>query len=314
MARFLLKTLCATLLAALLATALALAAYPRHAGTRLGAEVVRAIDICLKPHPGSRALVLGDSVANQFFQPSRYQAGNPQATYATCNQAITPMGNRILLGHFLAANPQVRDVYYILAPASLSNDGGRRFTFHYFLYPFAEAGLFDDAPADIVAHLERRFGRPVLRNASLRHLLYRNDRLYEFYENHLVRIPQGEKASVPAMNAAQLVAMQGLCESAGAAFHLVAAPVSEANRSLPDTFRFPGEVLENVPSARDYLAELSFYPETDFVDGAHFTREFLAAHRDEIARSLLAGMPAGTAGSAGTGDDDAVPAGKEGGK
>ena len=141
---FLAKVFLLAVLAAALSAVLACFAYRAAPPKRFGPEVFQAIKVCTSPNPDARVLVLGDSVANQVFH-TRPMPG-PDVAVATCNQAVTPLGNRLLLDRWLPLNPQAEEVVYALLPGSLRNDGRREFTFHYFICPFAETGLLDDAP------------------------------------------------------------------------------------------------------------------------------------------------------------------------
>ena len=286
MKRFLLKTLLLAVLATGIAAALALFAYAGHVPKRFGPEVFRAIRVCTAA-PAARTLVLGDSVANQLFATGPAVTG--AVAVATCNQAVSPLGNRILLDRWLALNPQAEEVVYAALPGSLANDGDRTFTFHYLLFPFAETGLFDGAPPETLAHLRRRFGRLPIDNASVRHLLYRNDRLYEFYERRLVRDPGGE-GGVPKIVVEQLRAMRDACAARGVRFRLAFPPVSAAQAPSPAfRARCADALREVVPEIDDLLANLRVEPDANFRDGVHFTRERLAEVQSGLREEILFG-------------------------
>lgn len=152
MKHFLAKVLLLAVLAAGIVAALALFAYSAPVSKRFGPEVFRAIRVCTSAAPQARTLVLGDSVANQVFGTG--PAMPADVAVATCNQVVTPLGNRILLDRWLALNPQAEDVVYVSLPGTLANDGSPEFTFHYLLFPFAEAGLFGGGlPAIVVENL-----------------------------------------------------------------------------------------------------------------------------------------------------------------
>ena len=287
MGRFLAKTALLALLAAVLAIALALSAYPEHPSARFGGEVFRAIRTCTRATPAADTLVLGDSVANQIFGTGPHLP--PRVAVAVSNQAVTPLGNRILLERWLALNPQAKQVVYVLLPWSLCNDGTRQYTFHYLIHPFAETGLLDDATEEVRGHLARRFGRLVLSNRSLRHLLYRNDRLYDFYERHIVRDP-GVKDNVPELVVGQLRAMRDACAARGVRFRLAFPPVSfRKDPSAAFRARCADALREIVPEIDDLLANLRVEPDSNFRDGVHFTRERLAEVQSRLREEILSG-------------------------
>ena len=260
MKRFLAKCLLLALLATALAAALALSAYSGPVSKRFGPEVFEAIRTATSSEPEARTLVLGDSVAYQLFgvrpKPSR------EVAVGASNAALTPLGNRILLDHWLPLNPQAEDVVYLVHPASLANDGLPHFTFHYLLFPFAETGLLDGAPPETLAHLHRRFGRLPVDNASVRHLLYRNDRLYDFYERRIVRrpepVPGGGLPEIPdhAFRAleAVLLAVGGSLPSGCGAF-LRDIPEKAADFFIREGFPAAWEkILGSLPGRPDALA------------------------------------------------------------
>lgn len=285
---FLAKVFLLAILAAGLAAVLACFVYRSAPPKRFGPEVFQAIKVCTSPMPEARVLVLGDSVANQVFH-SRPPPG-PEVAVATCNQAVTPLGNRILLDRWLPLNPQTEEVVYALLPGSLRNAGGREFTFHYFICPFAETGLLDDATDEVRSHLADRFGGLVLANASLRHLLYANDRLYDFYERHLVRVPHPSRDDIPDIVVGQLRAMKAACDARGVRFRLAflpthpgAAPSEAFRRRLAERLR---DVFPEIDGA---LASLRTEPASHFRDGVHFTDERLAEIRESLRGEILAG-------------------------
>lgn len=287
MRRFLTKLLLLALLAAGIAAALALGAYTEPVSKRFGLEVFRAIRVCSEARPEATTLVLGDSVANQIF--SLGTALPPDVAVATCNQSITPIGNRLLLERWLALNPQTKDVVYVALPGSLCNDGARLYTFHYFLHPFAETGLLDEASPETRKHLADRFGRWVMDSVSVRHLLYRNDRLYELYEDHLIREPPPRPSGMfPPMCEEQLRAMGEACARAGARFRVACPPMPRRHAPTGEArARFAAALSKATPCAAGYFDTLQIEPDESFRDEAHLTTERLDALRDGLRAKLL---------------------------
>ena len=287
MRRFLAKLLLLAALSAAIAAALALLAYGGPVKRRFGPEVFRAIRIASEARPEATTLVLGDSMAHQLFATG--PAMPPDVAVATCNQAATPLGNRLLLDRWLARNPQTREVAYVLLPASLRNDGAREYTFHHFLHPFAETGLLDDASPEVRAHLAGRFGRLVLGNRSLRHLLYRNDRLYEWYERHAVRMPGERPAGIPPVVRGELLAMRSACDRAGARFRLACPPMPQGRVPGPEArARIEAGLVGVLDDPAEYFRSLRPVPDAEFEDGVHLTRAALENRRSGLRAALLA--------------------------
>lgn len=293
MKRFLANVLLLALLSAVLAAVLALFAYTTPAPPkRFGPEVFHAIKVCTSPAPGARVLVLGDSVGNQVF--ATRPPPPPEVAVATCNQAVGAIGNRILLDRWLALHPETGEVVYALLPGSLRNDGVRSFTFHYLIYPFAETGLLDGAADDVREHLGRRFGKLVLGNASLRHLLYRNERLYDFYERRLVRVPGGAGDDVPDIVVEQLRAMQAACAAHGVRFRLAFLPTApSAAPSAAFRSRCADRLRDFLPGIDEAFAAFRTEPADSFSDGVHFTPARLAEIREPLRAAILGGDGSG---------------------
>ena len=289
MKRFLAKVLLLAVLAAALAAALALSAYSGRVSKRFGPEVFEAIRAATSSEPEARTLVLGDSVAYQLFgvrpKPSRAVA------VGASNAAVTPLGNRILLDRWLALNPQAEDVVYLVHPTSLANDGLPHFTFHYLLFPFGETGLLDGAPPETLAHLRRRFGRLPVDNASVRHLLYRNDRLYDFYERRIVRRPEPVPGGgLPEIVVENLRAMRDACAARDVRFRLAFPPVREDRKpSAAYLTRLADQLRDICPEIDDLVANLRAEPPEHFRDDVHLTRERLDEIRADLRAEILEG-------------------------
>jgi len=289
MKRFLAKCLLLALLAAALAAALALSAYSGPVSKRFGPEVFEAIRTATSSEPEARTLVLGDSVAYQLFgvrpKPSR------EVAVGASNAALTPLGNRILLDHWLPLNPQAEDVVYLVHPASLANDGLPHFTFHYLLFPFGETGLLDGAPPETLAHLRRRFGRLPVDNASVRHLLYRNDRLYDFYERRIVRRPEPVPGGgLPEIVVENFRAMRDACAARDVRFRLAFPPVREDRKpSAAYLTRLADQLRDICPEIDDLVANLRAEPPEHFRDDVHLTRERLDEIRADLRAEILEG-------------------------
>ena len=98
----------------------------------LGNEIYYAI---AKSKKKSRAkkLVMGDSVAQQFF--NNKTTDYPVNSIA-CNQSISMAGQYLLLHNYLQAGNQVDSIFFIATPFTFSNNLQQVYTFQYFLKPF----------------------------------------------------------------------------------------------------------------------------------------------------------------------------------
>ncbi len=99
----------------------------------VGFEVYEAIDKASRVYPDVRAVIIGDSLAYQFFNHLEME---PEVVSLACNQAISMAGHVLLLEDFLKLNPGVIEIYCVFHPLSLSNNLDQKYTFPYFLKIF----------------------------------------------------------------------------------------------------------------------------------------------------------------------------------
>ena len=275
MKRFIVKFLFLALCVLVITIILSLVAYNSTPKKRYGPEVFRAIKVANTYTPDANTLILGDSVANQIFSVAKPSMPKEFAI-AVSNQAITPMGNLLLLKQWLSLNPQAKEVIYVVLPGSLANDGSVKFTFHYFIHPFSEAEWLSRLDSEAMTHLENRFGWLVVNNKSLRHLLYRNDRLYQFYESYLIKKPskvlRSDGLSKVVIN--QLVEMQKICISKGVKFTIKFPPLSHTphNEFATSVASQLDEVFPEMPNPFDKIMVIN---PSNFRDEVHYTKEFL---------------------------------------
>ena len=97
-----------------------------------GSEIYRSITKS-KKKSNAKILLLGDSVGNQLF-PS--EKSNDTINSLTSNQAISIVGQYILLQNYLETGNRPTKVVLLYSPFSLKNNLDQKFTFHYFIKPF----------------------------------------------------------------------------------------------------------------------------------------------------------------------------------
>lgn len=293
MGKFLARIAILALLIAAAAAIMSITAFQARPKKKdFGGEVFRAIRVCTSHDPQARTLILGDSVAYQLFGVRLHDGHDDEhldgVAVAACNQAITPLGNKILLDHWLSLNPQTQKVVYFAMPRSLANDGAKKYTFHYFVFPFKSAGLFDGGDCeDIVAHLAARFGSLPVKNVSFMNLLYRNEKLYGFYERHCIGKPDRDSGGgIPEMALKQLLAMHEACASRGIQFRLAFPPLS-SRPSRKFIARLEEQLKDISPEVGASLSGLEIEPAGNFKDGVHFTRDRLLEVRGRIRSEVV---------------------------
>ncbi|MCC9165728.1 hypothetical protein [Pontibacter harenae] len=96
--------------------------------------VYKALTDSKKKNNKARALIIGDSVGGQLFDPMNNDSSS--VVSLACNQAIDLVGHYILLANSLQENEQIEKVYFVYNPFSFRNNLDHEFTYNYFLKPF----------------------------------------------------------------------------------------------------------------------------------------------------------------------------------
>lgn len=86
-----------------------------------------------KKKNSSKILLLGDSVGNQLFSN---KANNEGLNSLATNQAISIVGQYLLLNNYLSVGNTVDKVILFYSPFSFRNNLNQVYTYHYFLKPF----------------------------------------------------------------------------------------------------------------------------------------------------------------------------------
>lgn len=246
----------------------------------LGYEVYDALEEVEQAN-SYEAVLLGDSVSRQLCPPEN-QGENAQVCYLSTDQAVTVVGNYILLCRYLENHPQTKQVIYMVQPVGLANNMRSDFSYQYFILPlYREPYLayIDESTREAV---EGKYGRMFVSNPVIRYIL-RNSAVC--LKPYLERIHDDEDGTVPEMMFRYLSSMRELCGKYGAEFILVSSPLNEGFDY--DTEHF----LETVMQTEDeelrelferYTASMRFYEKDCFSDDVHFTKDYLEMHREEI--------------------------------
>ena len=267
--------------------------YSASASEEIGGHIanVQAAD-------GAAALILGDSVCWQVFDP--FSLCNTAYRIDGSNRAVTIAGQYLLAKAFLDAHPGATDVYLIVTPESFSAGFDAGYGYQYAAAPFAAAGLLGGLDETTRAELNAAYGAPFLTGRFAR-WADASPLVKKLYLNALELAPAQESAGplVP-LAARNLQNLADLCAERGAAFHLLCAPLADTEdrrstmAALEAAFREQG--LYDSYSA--YFTETPWYDPGLFgEDGIHFDNtvadmEFCASVVRDIqtATGLLDGL------------------------
>lgn len=240
--------------------------YSASASEEIGAHIAN-----VQADDGATALILGDSVCWQVFDP--FSLCNTAYRIDGSNRAVTLAGQYLLAKSFLDSHPDATDVYLIITPDSFSAGFDAGYGYQYAAAPFAAAGLLDGLDETTRAELNAAYGAPFLTGTFAR-WADASPLVKKLYLNALEMLPAKEsEGALPAMAARNLQNLAALCEERGAAFHLLCAPLADSEprrtsmAALEQAFRDAGLY----DSYSTYFTQTPWYDSALFgEDGVHF--------------------------------------------
>ena len=226
-----------------------------------GAVTYKALSVSKKKSKAKK-LILGDSVARQFYEPGVISSSTVSLA---CNQAVSLCGQYLLLQNYLQAGNHPDSVTLLLTPTSLRNDLNQVFTFHYFLKPFytqQNMRLFSD---QVLNEIDKVPFKNLSQIPSVKASKWAPDYGEEWNK-------KGDHIEVSEISIEYLNNIQTLCESQGIDFSMLPGPVTDSLRikcknalTMVDYDRFSN--IE--PLLVNYFEEMTFLEDSVFSDGIH---------------------------------------------
>ena len=253
-----------------------------------GPELYYALDLAEKD-TGYEKVIIGDSVARLIFAPA-YQSETEDTCYLATNQAITVLGNYILLNRYLENNPDTKEVIYIARPQSLANPLWYNYSYQYFVVPFYNDKYISYIEDETRLYIEKRFGKLYVDNEFVKNFVINSSAYLDIYLNNVLeqQLEQRDEKHLCGLSAKYLRKMQKLCEEKGIKLTVLAAPLPDTLDNHDwDEFAFQIEAYGLSDLLGDYLQGIEYYDEKYFADEAHFTDEYLEANRDVIIEKLF---------------------------
>lgn len=260
----------------------------KNSPSSFGPELYYALDLAEEKTEYTK-VIIGDSVARLIFAPD-YQEETDTTCYLATNQAITVLGNYILLSRYLENNPQTEEVYYIVRPQSLANPLWFNFSFQYFIVPFYNDTYKQYIDVDTRKYIEDRFGKLYATNDIVKSFIENNAYYMDVYLNNVLeqQLEVRDEKHLSDLTIKYLPKIKELCDSHGVKLKVMAAPLpdTEDNR---DWVEFEQQIVDNGLSdlLGDYIDGIDYYPEEAFGDEAHFTQEYLDSERENIIEKLF---------------------------
>lgn len=236
-------------------------------------------------------LILGDSVARQFFHPDQ-QEESDEICYMATNQAIMPLGNYILLEKFLENNPQLETVYYAARPDSLESGVDFYYTYSYFVTPFYEENNFQYMEEETRKGIETIFGGFCSKNEFAKWVIAKYPKLQQDYLDLCKTVFQqrrrfDEDYEMPDTSTFYLQEMKMLCERNGIEFHLASVPLPERDDFDFEEWRGRMTEVGMEELFTEYMQGIEYVSQGEFVDGVHLKAEFVAENRERVKHNIL---------------------------
>lgn len=228
-------------------------------------ERVRADD-------GTTVLVIGDSVANQFF--GSLDSEYPEVCVITSYAAINITGQYMLAMEWLNNHEDATDVYLIMLPTSMARTFDTYWTYPHGVIPFALNDMLVYLDDETMDQMGSVFGKvflkkPVVRliqDSAFNRKMYLN--YLDLYREDYV---QGNSFEITEK---YLLKLKFECEMRGVEFHLLASPAGngqiEEHKQLHEEFAqthleeiFPG-----------YFDSIYYFPGDMTSDGQHLSPEY----------------------------------------
>ena len=260
----------------------------KNSPSSFGPELYYALDLAEQKNDYTK-VIIGDSVARLIFAPD-YQSETDEVCYLATNQAITVLGNYILLSRYLENNPQTEEVIYIVRPQSLANPLWYNFSFQYFIVPFYNDTYKKYIDEDTRSYIENRFGKMYATNDIVKSFIENNAYYLDVYLNNVLeqQLEVRDEKHLSELAIKYLPLMKGLCESNGVSFTVLAAPLPDTEENH-EWSEFAVQIEESglADILGNYLEGIEYYDESCFSDEAHFTEEYLEENRQEIIQNLF---------------------------
>lgn len=228
-------------------------------------------------------VLLGDSVSRQLFNVRNQK--NSQYYHLNSNQAIGVIGNYILLNNYLMNNPQTRKVYLIMRPTSFNNNLNQKWTYTYFILPFLKEEnkkYFSETSLKKI-NTKRKFLNKYLLNIFELNpklsLLLKID-----YSDEMTDI---KEAYLSDISIEYLKKIKKLLQEKNIEFYVLASPLPIKEKNGYDLLKknIKDNHFEDIFVY--YFKSIQYYPENNFTDGVHFSKEYLKKNREEIIKKLF---------------------------
>jgi hypothetical protein len=231
-----------------------------YKNTVAGKEIYISI-LKSKQKKKSKKLILGDSVANQLFPNTK---NNDTINSLACNQAVSLVGQYILLNNYINSGNKLDTVYLIFNPFSFRNNLNQEFTFHYFIKPFYTSEY---------KHLLSNLVYEKVHNVPFFYLAHEP---YILTSNWAPDFKNTEKNSftfLSDISSEYLQKIKKICINNNIKLRILPVPTTSKNKKLIQKFNL--NEITNVDmneEFKNYFSEIIYLDDSLFIDGTHLKK------------------------------------------
>lgn len=226
-----------------------------------GPEIYRSIAKS-KMKKKVKTLIIGDSVGDQLYDNKTY---NDSIFSLSCNQAISMVGQYILLSNFIQTNKGnlPEEVILLITPDTFSNNLNQDLTYHYFLKPFyhkENKQYFDQLCQEQIKKIPYYYSCavPFIRSSNWApEYIEQKDSSYTF---------------ISPISNDYLEKMKSLCKTNDIKFSIAPTPVrSSRYKTIIEYAKNPEVTQSNLSGElNNYFSNIVFMPDYLFKDHNHF--------------------------------------------
>ncbi len=237
----------------------------------------------VRTEDGTTVLVIGDSVANQFF--GSLDEEYPDVCVVTSYAAINITGQYMLAMEWLKYHEDATDVYIIMLPTSMARTFDTYWTYPHGVIPFALNDIFVYLDDETIDQMGSVFGKVFLKKPVVR-LIQDSAFNRKMYLNYLDLYREDYVQGNPfEISEKYLLMLKYECEKRGVRFHLLASPAGDAQ--VEEHKQLHEEFAQTQLEAffPEYFDSIYYFPNDMTSDGQHLSTDYANREMmDEIIR------------------------------
>lgn len=233
-----------------------------------GSEIYRSLQKS-KMKKKVKKLLIGDSVGNQLYNNNTY---NDSIFSLTCNQAISMVGQYVLLANFIDSNQRnlPEEVILLITPDSFLNNLNQDLSYHYFLKPFY--------------HKENEKYFDELCKAQIKKIPYYYTSTIPFIKSSNWSpeyVPEKDTTYkiISPISSDYIIKIKYLCLRNNIKFNITPTPVKSSNyQTIAKYSKDQKEIYNNANLGNDlnsYFSNITPMPDSLFRDHNHFKNKYI---------------------------------------